>query len=76
MFSVETKLLLEHSWELIGMRVLCETEAKVIAEIIKETQYFYMENHLWPNGDVKTTTYLSRISTNTFVNTGQVRYTM
>ena len=54
------------------MRVLCETEVKVIAEILKETQYFYMENYLWPNGGVKTMTYLSRISTNTFTNKGQV----
>jgi len=37
---------------------------------------FYIENHLWANGDVKTMAYLSRISTNTFTNTGQVCYTM
>jgi len=58
------------------MRVRCKTEAIVIAEIIKETQYFYVENHLWAKGGVKTTTYLSRILTTTFTNTGQVRYTM
>jgi len=51
------------------MRVFCETETKVIAEIVKGTQYFYVKNHLWPNGCVKTMTYLSRISTNTFTNT-------
>jgi len=53
------------------MRVLCEIEAKVIAEIVKKTQYFYVENHLWPNGGIKTATYLSRISTNTFTNTAK-----
>jgi len=43
------------------MRVFCEIETKVIAEMVKGTQYFYVKNHLWPNGGVKTTTYLSRI---------------
>ena len=58
------------------MHVFCETETKEIVKIVNETQYFYVKNHLWPNGGVKTMTYLSRILTNTFTNTGQVRYTM
>jgi len=33
---------------------------------------FYVEKHLCPNGGVKSTGYLSRISTNIFTNTGQV----
>ena len=58
------------------MCVLYETETKVIAEIVKETQYFYVKNHLWAKGGVKTMTYLSRISTITFTNTVQVCYIM
>jgi len=54
------------------MHVLCEIETKVIAEIVKGAQYFYVKNYLWRNGGVKTMTF----STNTFTNTDQVRYTI
>jgi len=42
-------IVLEHSCKLFGLSVWSEVETKLIAEIIKETQYFYVENHLWPN---------------------------
>jgi len=38
------------------MRVWSEAETKPIVKIMKGIQCFYLENHLWPNSGVKTTT--------------------
>jgi len=38
----------KHSGKLFRLSVWSEAETKLIAEIIKETQYFDVKNHLWP----------------------------
>jgi len=67
--------VLEHSLDLLGEVFAVRWKQNFECENKGDIR-FYVENHLWPNGGIKTTTYLSRISTNTFTNTGQVRYTM
>ena len=49
-------IISEHLWKLFELHIWNEVETKLIAEIIKKTQYFYVENQLWPNWCVKTMT--------------------
>jgi len=44
-FSIFSK----HSSELFRTHVCSKAETSIISKTVKETQYFYMENHLWPN---------------------------
>ena len=55
------RFIQKHKSELFAMRVCSKEKTSIIAEIVKKTQYFYMEKHLHPNWGVKTTTYHSKI---------------
>ena len=42
-------IISKHSRKLFGLSVWNKAETKLIPTIIKEAEYVYVENHLWPN---------------------------